>query len=573
MANKPISRKARIASSKLAQRPDFNRGQQLRRDTDDFKGLSVTIQDVDAAIMYYFNEVIRPNVTENKEVIKVPVMYASPERWVNIQKRGFMRDKKQQLLVPAIVFRRTGISKNENIPVDKMDANRPQNFVTMKQKYSRENRYDQFSRQIGMQPTEEYYNVLVPDYVTLNYDFTIWTSYIEQMNRIVERVNYTDGSYWGEPGKMRFRSNIESFSDASEMDAGERLVKTTFSVVMYGYILPEEFNKVATTKKQLTPKRIIFGMDADKSTDQFLKIDDDGTIRPQSSTSKTSIPQVTPFGVKTSKSFTLESGNSSIVISNSGLSFNGSSTLVQAISTIQPITKTSNVVFNNLTTNVLKVGDTVFNAKAYVGNLGVTGSMSVTGDMNIGGDATFGGIVTAKEFHTQFVSASIIAQSGSTRFGDTIDDTHQFTGSMSISGSFSLNDRNVTEISNDGNLTDASQNALVTEFAVKTYANNVTASVAIEQTYLRKNFFKTSNLITPPSTASFTAVSASAPATLSPTTENDFIFFINGQYMEHDALTIEQANGTTFLLKVDNSSIGYELETDDEIVALGKFNS
>jgi len=572
MANKPISRKARIASSKLSQRPDFNRANQLRRDTDDFKGLSVTIKDVDAAIMYYFNEVIRPNVTENKEVIKVPVMYASPERWVSIQKRGFMRDKKQQLVVPAIIFRRTGISKNDNIPVDKMDANKPHNFVTMKQKYSRENRYDQFSKQIGMTPSEEYYNVLVPDYVTLNYDFTIWTSYIEQMNRIVERVNYTDGSYWGEPGKMRFRSNIESFSDASEMDAGERIVKTTFSVIMYGYILPEEFNKVATTKKQLTPKRIIFGMDADKTSEQFAKIDPDGTLRPLASVEKASTPQVTPFGVKTSKSFTLNGGNS-IIISNSGLSFNGSETVVQGISTVQPIFKTSDVVFNDLTTKVLKVGDTTFNAKAYIGNLGVTGSMSITQNMDVGGDATFGGTVTAREFHTQFVSASIVVQSGSTKFGDTIDDTHEFTGSMSISGSFSLNNASVTEISNDPNLVDASETALVTEYAVKTYANNVTASVAIEQVYLRKNFFKASNLITPPSTASFTAVTASAPATLSSTNENDFIFFINGQYMEHDALTIEQANGTTFLLKVDNSSIGYDLEADDEVVALGKFNS
>ena len=572
MANKPISRKARIAASKISQRPDFNRGQQLRRDTDDMKGLSVSIKDVDAAIMYYFNEVIRPNVTENKEVVKVPVMYASPERWVSIQKRGFMRDKKQQLVCPVIVFRRTGIQKNDNIPVDKMDANRPQNFVTMRQRYSRENRYDQFSRQIGLQPTEEYYNVLVPDYVTLNYEFTIWTSYIEQMNRIVERVNYTDGAYWGEPGKMRFRSNIESFSDASEMDAGERLVKTNFSVVMYGYILPDEFNKVATTKKQLTPKRLIFGMDTDKTTEQFAQIQPDGSLRPLGEKQKTSIPQVSPFGVKTSKSFTLNSGNS-IVISNSGVSFNGSETLVQSISTIQPITTTSNVVFNQLTTNILKVADTTFNAEAYVGNLGITGSMSITENMTVGGNATFGGTITAKEFHTQFVSASIIHQSGSTRFGDTTDDTHQFTGSMSISGSISLNGRNIAEISNDPGLADASQNALVTEYAVKTFGDTLSANVAAEQTYLRKNFFKVSNLITPPSTASFTAVTASAPATLVDTNENDFVFFINGQYMEHDAITIQQANGTTFLLKVDTTSIGYDLETDDEIVALGKFDS
>ena len=42
--------------------------------------------------------------------------------------------------------------------------------------------------------------------------------------------------------------------------------------------------------------------------------------------------------------------------------------------------------------------------------------------------------------------------------------------------------------------------------------------------------------------------------------------------MEHDALEIQQA-GSTFLLKVDTSSIGYNLESDDEILAWGKFNS
>ena len=51
----------------------------------------------------------------------------------------------------------------------------------------------------------------MPDYVTLTYEFTIFTSYIEQMNKIVEKINYSDGAYWGEPGKMRFRTQIESF--------------------------------------------------------------------------------------------------------------------------------------------------------------------------------------------------------------------------------------------------------------------------------------------------------------------------------------------------------------------------
>ena len=43
--------------------------------------------------------------------------------------------------------------------------------------------------------------------------------------------------------------------------------------------------------------------------------------------------------------------------------------------------------------------------------------------------------------------------------------------------------------------------------------------------------------------------------------------------MEHDALEIKQFNGSTFYLQVDTDGIGYELESDDEILAWGKFNS
>ena len=565
--NKPISRKARIQSNALSIQPDFSRSNQLRRDNDVQKNISVSIKDVDAAIMYYFNEVIRPNVVENKETIKVPVMYASPERWVSIQKQGFMRDKRQQLVIPAIIFRRTGINKNDNVPISKIDANKPQNFVTFEQKYTSQNRYDQFSKQIGLQPTRELYNVVVPDYITLNYEFTIWTSLIEQMNKIVEKINYTNGSYWGEPGKMRFKSQIDSFSDASEMDAGERLVKTNFSVTMMGYIIPEEFNRMTTTKKQLTPKKLVFSIDADKPDDFFTRDSDGNIIEGRTLPS----PVTDMFGIKTSKSFTFQAGNS-IVLSNDGISFNGSETLNQTISTVQSIMPNADVTFNSLTVNTLKVGNTSFTPEAYIGDLQVTGSISMTGDFNVGGNATVDGTLTAKEFHTRIVSSSMLFQSGSTKFGDTLDDNHQFTGSVVVTGSFNFNGINITEISNDGGLVDGSQTALVTELAVKTYGNSVTASVAEEQVYLRKSFFKSSNSISVPSTASFNAVTASAPDTLLATNENDFIFFVNGQYMEHDALEVQQS-GVNFILKVNNSSIGYDLETDDEIIAIGKFNS
>ena len=50
------------------------------------------------------------------------------------------------------------------------------------------------------------------------------------------------------------------------------------------------------------------------------------------------------------------------------------------------------------------------------------------------GNVTVAGNITAQEFHTEFVSASILYQSGSTKFGDTSDDVHSFTGSLNLDG-------------------------------------------------------------------------------------------------------------------------------------------
>lgn len=66
-----------------------------------------------------------------------------------------------------------------------------------------------------------------------------------------------------------------------------------------------------------------------------------------------------------------------------------------------------------------------------------TGNLNVIGNGTVQGDLVVTGKVTAEEFHTEFVSASIIYQSGSTKFGDTSDDTHEFTGSLAVSGSVS----------------------------------------------------------------------------------------------------------------------------------------
>jgi hypothetical protein len=550
-----------------SQRNTFNRGRKISRNSpgaaDDVKNLSVGIMDMDSAIMYYFNEVIKPEVTVNEEKVKVPCIYASPERWNQITKQGYLRDKKRQIIVPLIVFKRTGMSRDDNMPIDKLDANDPKIFYSFQKRYSQQNRFDKFSVLQNLEPNREYYNVAMPDYVSLTYEFTIWTSYIEQMNSIVESINFSDGAYWGEPGKMRFRTKIESFSDASQVE-GERLIKTTFGMNLNGYILPESFNDEITTQKYLTPKKIIIR----EETDKILSLTEDA---PESKQSGVDSSFKDVFGITVGNSFILTQGTG-VTISNSGVGFDGSTKLTQNMSIGQDVATSANVTFNQVTaSNAIQIGDTstIYSSTGISGDIDITGSFETTGNLTVQGNTTIQGTITANELHTTFTSASIIFASGSTKFGDTLDDTHQFTGSVSTTGSFSLNGYEVNEISNDTSLTDGSATALVTENAVKTYVEANTATVSA---YLRKHFVKSSASITNATTASFTAVTASAPTGYTATSENDFVFFINGQYMEHNALAIQQ-KGSSLELHVHTGSIGYILESDDEILGIGKFNS
>jgi cytoskeletal protein CcmA (bactofilin family) len=551
-----------------SQRKTINRALQKKRD-DNIQDVSVSLMDMDSTIMYYFENVIKPQVVENGETIKVPIMYSSPERWAAVQKQGFMRDAKRQIILPAIAFRRTGMEKDDTIPVDKIDPEEPKFHYAFERKYTARNRYDNFSRQIGLLPQREYYNVAMPDYMVLSYDFIIWTHYIEQMNKLIERINWSAGAYWGEPNRMRFRTNIDSYTDATEVTDRERIIRTEFSVTLKGYLIPEAFNELAgphTQATYTTPSQVIVGTETAVSVpstmEQITGITDvtDAVVAGSSPA-----PAVT-----LSNSFTLSSGNG-ITITNDGVGFDGSQNVSQVISIPQEVGITSNVQFNAVTSSAIVLDSVEITSAGSSGNWSVTGSLTTNGNLTVDGNATIGGTITAQEFHTEVVSGSIILTSGSTQFGDTIDDTHYFTGSMYVSGSWNLNGTNITEISNDTSLTDGSSTALVTENAVKTYVDSLGSGD--RSNYLRKQYVKISTTLVNSSTASFSAVTASAPAGLTGTTEHDFLFFINGQYMEHDALEIKQLNGSTFYLQVDTDGIGYELESDDEILAWGKFNS
>ena len=194
-------------------------------------------------------------------------------------------------------------------------------------------------------------------------------------------------------------------------------------------------------------------------------------------------------------------------------------------------------------------------------------TMTISENFTHEDDITINGAINFVSMSAELNNSSVIFQSGSTRFGDDLNDTHFVTGSMSISGSFGLNGVDIIEISNNSDVTAARSNVLITENAAKAALGG---DIELNNQYMRKIFAHTGSISN--STASFSAVTASVDTDLTSTTKQDFQFYLNGMLLEQDALTIQQSS-SVFELHMNASSLGYNLSNSDEIVAWGKFNS
>jgi len=161
-----------------------------------------------------------------------------------------------------------------------------------------------------------------------------------------------------------------------------------------------------------------------------------------------------------------------------------------------------------------------------------------------------------------------IETSGSTKFGDTLDDLHQITGSFNLTGSMSINGSTIS-VSDNTDTSLAREDVFLTERAAKIV---LAGNTVTENEYLRKVYAKKADTISN-ATASFGATTASISTGMTTTSINDFQFFLNGMIMEYDALTIQQNPANEFELHINTDSLGYNLQSDDEIVAWGKFNS
>jgi hypothetical protein len=242
---------------------ETNRAKQLSIEKQFIKG--VNLIDIDTTIAEYMSSVVIPDLEENGNVLKAPLIYGNAERWAGARKDGYLRDERGRIQTPLVMFKRNSIDRNEAMG----NFSEINNIATF-QKYSSKSKYERFSLQNNVRAPKELYSINVPKYVTVTYEVMIWTSFTEHMNKIVEAFQWATDRYWGKEDGYKFKVKIDAFDNQQEVGQGsERIVRTSFTMIVNAYLLPERYNEKPTVKKSYSPKRVVFSVETDLSGGLF----------------------------------------------------------------------------------------------------------------------------------------------------------------------------------------------------------------------------------------------------------------------------------------------------------------
>ena len=291
----------------MAHNPNDPKGEKIIRSFDgnnapeDFDIPSIGIADIDRAIFKLFDEKISFEVKNKGSVQKVPVIFASGERFALTRRKNPIRDSENALILPLVSIMR------QNIDFSPSQANkrtaiafREQESYVIKYRLSeRDRKYQNIINKQGLKsqknvssknnfilnnPTPgfaarpesvstrrssanlgfssvaevslkedlgrnmfEIIEIPYPEFVAVTYDGIFWTQYMKQSNQMIETLllNFTGQ---GEEIPMLTEGGYElvaffsgpfsnSGTNLDEFTESERIIKHSFTVTIPGYII------------------------------------------------------------------------------------------------------------------------------------------------------------------------------------------------------------------------------------------------------------------------------------------------------------------------------------------------
>ena len=271
----------------------INSGLEGQNIPDDFYLPPCGLEDIDRALFDLFDKEIQFAITQNNETRKVPVVFATGERFALIKRNEPIRDENEALILPLISIRRTGIdqaagferladtgdlvikrrlSKRDPIYQNLVNPKNIRNQDNVRSEEHNANATNPISAKPGTVNSRrlpvktasggpvlsnsldshhiyEIITIPFPHFINVSYEVTFWTSYTLHMNNMIEKLvgSYTgnrnqfkitsDKGYWFVAYPDNTVTNQDNFDDFTN---DERIVRYSFNMQVPAYIVASE---------------------------------------------------------------------------------------------------------------------------------------------------------------------------------------------------------------------------------------------------------------------------------------------------------------------------------------------
>ena len=277
-------------TSKQERLPSGLEGQNI---PDDFYLPPCGLEDIDKALFDLFDKEIQFSISQKSESRKVPVVFATGERFALIKRKKPLKDENGALILPLISIRRTSIEQSSSVEKladvgdlvikRRLSARDPvyQNLINRQDLRHQENVRSSdnnatsadpisskpgtvnsrrlpvqtasggpvISNNAGSHHIYEVITIPFPHFIDVSYEITFWTSYTSHMNQMIEKFV---GSYTGTRNQFKIESekgywfvaypdvsvsNQDNFDDFTN---DERIIRYTFNMKVPGYIVASQ---------------------------------------------------------------------------------------------------------------------------------------------------------------------------------------------------------------------------------------------------------------------------------------------------------------------------------------------
>jgi hypothetical protein len=238
-----------------------------------------TLENIDFALFNWVDKEINPNCNTNEGFKKVPIIWSSTERAYQIKNFKDLRDKDGTLVTPFISIERGAITKNPSNTRSAFQANvKGFDRITFSRiindektsKYASNDAY-RFQKKINFAlnatPKVVYQtkSMRVPTYIDVDYTISIKTSFLQQINEILQPfIGFTRGNKHflikneGFQYEAFIGDSYEVEEGATAIESEERQYISKISVKVIGYLIGESTNQddqmVITTENPVSIK-------------------------------------------------------------------------------------------------------------------------------------------------------------------------------------------------------------------------------------------------------------------------------------------------------------------------------